>query len=405
MRFIITLLVVLLVIPSALAFDLDVVKTDPAPIVAGEYADITVIFENGVSENSDFDNLLIELEETRFILPVESTFTRLNNVGAGETVTGTIRAYFSEELPQGYINLVFLISSDTLTAEENVTVFIEDSQRTPELYVGAIQTSPSELLPDTENNKLTVTLQNLGDKDAELVRAELIPGSEEIKSSYSYSLIDSVASIAGGSEANLEFNIDLEENAKGVINSTLLLRYRAEKAIGNTYDIFEEELPLLVEVTDSPLLFVQEVKQLDGFAIGSTENKLRIVITNEGLEDAEEVRIRMVPDISYPFSFEQTTEYVTSRIEPGESAEVEFKVEVLGSGEARNYSTTVILESLVSDTRYTREDSVGIEVSEKRERDNSSFGTYFLGFIIVVSIILGYIIWRRNKKTQKKSKK
>lgn len=396
-KLLIVLFILLTSIISVNAINVDIIKTDPAPVVAGDYSDITIRLTNTGQGNEPLTNLDVDLEETDYIKSVEDSIEGINSVRSGETVTGTIRAYFEEDLPEGFINLNFIVTANDLELTEKISIYVEGSEDDPELLIGEINSLPSELLPDTDNNKLTVTIQNLGDKEAELIRAELVPNSENLKASNSFSLIDSISSLDSGEEANLEFKIDTQQEAKGIIQSTLKLRYRAEKSSGNNYEIYEKNLSLPIEIAPAPLLVVEDVEQVDDFKVGTTENRLRVTVRNDGEEAAEDVRIRITPDISYPFSFETLTEYISAEVAPGESAQVEYKVEVLSSASVRDFPTNVRLESLVSETRYVREDVITISTTEGVERDNTTIGFYFLGFVVLISLILGYLIWRKKK--------
>jgi len=43
----------------------------------------------------------------------------------------------------------------------------------PEILIGQITSVPNKMISDTTNNKITINIQNLGDKDAELVKSKL----------------------------------------------------------------------------------------------------------------------------------------------------------------------------------------------------------------------------------------
>lgn len=380
-------IVLLFLLPSALALDVELVKTNPAPIIAGEYADVTIRL-TGDSNSEDTGSIVIAIGENQFISPFTEPQS-VSKLGRAESITRTFRIFFSEDLNQGYIELPIDLVIDGIKQEVNLDVFVEGSKKNPEIHIGQIESTPQKLLPDTKNNKIQVTLQNLGEKDAELLTAELISNDKSIKPSNSFSFIDSVASLDDGSEEVLEFTMDIHEDATGKIPLTLRLRYRAQDSVGENYETFEKILSFFLPLSDAPLLKVTEIRQLDNFQVGSTENLIRVVITNEGVEEAKEVRARLVPDISYPFTFEQITQYVTSTIPPGASAEVEYKVEVLKSADVKNYTFSIVLESLVEDTRYSREDDMTIQVREKEGANKSQLAYVIVGAIIIVSIGLG----------------
>lgn len=397
------LLCIFLIMQTTFAITIELVKTNPSPIIAADYADITLRFINPIISNKDNNiknNIIINIEKTDYIMPIDNQI-KISKMNSGETITRTFRVFFSEDLEQGYINIPVMISIDGIKTKTDIKVFIEDSKRMPQIMLGQIQTTPNELLQDSDNNKLKIKLQNLGDKSAELIKAELIPLTDEITPSYSYSFEDSLSSIEGGSQGEVEFTIDVKENIQQEIPAQLKLRYRAQKAIGNTYETFDKIINFTIPITPAPYLVVEKVEQLTDFKIGTTENKLKITIKNQGTEDAKEVRVRVVPDISYPLIFEETTEYVSAKIKAGETASVLFKLEITKDGQVRDYNSIVILESLVEDSRYSREDTMSITTKEGNKTDKSTYGYIIVGAIIFVSIILGINTYRSRNKSKK----
>lgn len=384
----IALLVLLFLIPSVSALEVELLSTNPAPIEAGDYADITILFSKDATESSQQD-ILFKIERTPFITPISDGQVEINGLRFNDDVTRTFRVFFSEDLPEGFIDIQTELEIDGVVLQRDLPVFIQEERSNPELFIGSVETTPNELLPDTDDNELLVTVQNLGDKDAELVRAELVIEDPNINPAYAYSLVDSVSSIDAGTEAEMFFVIDLEEDAREPIAAELQVRYRAETNSGTSYETFEAYLPLVIPVQDAPFLEVVGFEQLDSFETKTTENRIRVAILNSGTEDAEEVRVRVLPDISYPFIFELTTEYVASKIEPGETAYVEFTMEILDA-QIREYPITLRLESLVGESRYAREDTMIVSPSEGRQIGTNNLGYILVGVALFAAIVLGY---------------
>ncbi len=392
MKRISVLLLAILLIPMSLALEVELLSTDPAPVNAGEYADLTFRFTKAATE-SFANDIVFEIEETQFVIPTENDIP-INGLTYNDFVTKTVRVFFSDSTPEGFLDVKTNIASGNTQLERDISVFIQEEQSNPELFVGSVRTTPRELLPDTDNNELLITLQNLGDKDAELVRAELIPQSNYAKPSYAYSLLDSVSNIRAGSEEELFFVLDLEEEVRKAIDARLELQYRAEKDSGSNYDTFSESISFIIPVQESPYLEVVDYEQKSSFATGSTENVIRVAIKNTGIEDAEEVRVRAIPDISVPFIFELTTEYVASEIEPNETAYVEFTMEVLDA-QIREYPITVRLEALVGETRYSREDFFVVTPTQGTSIGTSTIAFVVVGLAIVAAVILGLRMRRK----------
>jgi len=399
---IIKLLIVFIAMSLALvniySINVQVLNTNPAPIIAGEYSDVTLMFTNPSVDT--LTGLSIKIKPTNeFFTPSQYDFN-LANLYSKQSITRTFRVFFSENIPGGIIELPILISYGNLNLESSVKLSIQDVQSNPEILIGKLSSIPVELLPDSKNNKLIISLQNLGNKNAQLVTAKLIVNETKIIPSNSFSFRDSVSSINSGNQSTINFNLDVEKGVFGNVDAKLLLTYRAKKSINNSYKIFNKEIPFTIPIVNSPYLKIVKVEQLDPFTIGSTENRIRVTLKNIGKKEAKEVRIRVIQDSSYPFAYEKLTQYVTSKIDVGKEATIEFKLEVLSVAQDRIYPTTLLLESLVSQNRYVQEDSMDVKVIGSKKWTNFQKGYMVLALIFIVSIILGTFRILNRKKSK-----
>jgi hypothetical protein len=392
-------LAMIFAVQTAYSFDVTVISTDPAPLVAGDYGDITLRITNPFEETRK--NVEVSIPSTKDFKFLESDTLFLQEVYGKESITRTFRVFFSEDLPQGTITLPIEIRYDSLFTKEEIELYISNTLSNPEFFIGEISTTPSELLPDTNDNQLTITLQNLGDKDAELVSGIITTDETKIKASNSYSLQDSVSKIEAGNQKELTFTIDVEPSTYGEIPATLQLHYRAKDSVGNTYKTFNEKIPFTINIANAPDLVITNVEQLTPFTIGSSENILRLTIKNQGTKKAKEVRVRAVPDSSYPFSFEEFTQYTASSLDIGEETTVDFTIEVLSKADARDYPTTVLLESLVGESRYTQESDVTITTTGEEPKSTIGIGNSVIGIVFFFAILIGVMQFRKRKHSKK----
>jgi hypothetical protein len=385
------------------SFTVDVVSTNPAPVVAGDYADITLRFTNLGSTTgtlTQIKNVEFSIKESNFFLPLESEPAKFSVVNSQETITKTFRVFFSEDLGEGFINLPILISENGLKSEKDVTIYVEAVSRKPELLIGTIESSPSQLLRNSDDNVLKVNLLNLGDRDAELLSAKLIVSSDLITESHAFSMQDSLSSIEAGAEGVLEFDIDIDELVQsGVIDSSIELSYRSRTAVGNNYETIVESIDFNLPIDESPYLVIENVELLDSFTAGSVDNRVLISIKNEGDEEAEDVRVRISPDISFPLVFSQTTQYLSASLKPGESASLQFELEVVDGSVAREYISKVIITSMVGETRYSQDSTLSIITQESNKASEGSVGTILLVVVIIISLFIGFNVWRGKKKS------
>ena len=386
---------------SVSSIDVEVLDTNPSPIIADDYADITIriSIEDGISDLNAYSFVEYGVMKTRYINPYDD-YVKVENLNSGETHSRTFRVFFDEKIEEGNITLPIFVRSDRGEFVYEEEVFIEDSLNSPELYIGQIETNPNELLKDSLDNKLTISLQNLGEKDAELVRANLIINNENIEESFSYSLEDSLSEIENGGEESLEFTFDiLEEIEVDSLDSTLELRYRAKKSTSDNYEVYEKSIPFKIKLSKTPDIIPTKVEMIDDFKVGSVDNRVKIYIKNIGDKKAEEVRVRLFPDISYPFSFQKLSQYVSFSLDSNEETSIIFETEVFDTAEVRDYPIKILIESLVGDTRYSQEKQIVITTKENKSyitKDN-------LGYIIFTLVFLfgGYLGLRRFLNSKK----
>ena len=380
---------------SAFALDIDLLSTDPAPIVAGEYAELTVSFATESNQN-DRSNIEVSLEESNYISVITNAKT-YNQLRSGGQITTTFTIFVNENTPEGYIPITAVFKSNQGTETQNLEIYVDETKEDADLVIGDISSTPEYLLPDTTYNEITVTLFNLGDENAELISAKLIPLSTQIDESYAYSMLDSIASIDSGEEGDLTFTFDIKEEARGSIPAQLQLTYKEESVSGTNAEVTTKTLDMPLTLSDAPYLVITNVEQLSSFKPGTSENLLRMTIENQGEEKAREMRVRLYPDASYPFSFDKITQYVSATLEPGESTTVDIEIEVLKDAQIKDYSIPVELESIVGSARYERDDDVVVSIDSQPSKLFARPAFIILALVLIASGALAYRTYKQNK--------
>lgn len=384
----------LVALQTAAAIQVDLLSTDPAVPTAGDYADITFRVQSGINELVRED-VVITTVDNRYISKVSSP-KRLASLRPGDTATATFRVYIGEDTPEGDLNIQSLIIYDGQEIETNHELFVQQADRDVELVLGEIETTPNLLLQDTENNELRITLQNLGEKEAELVTSTLSFPSRYGSESSAFSLIDSAASIGPGEEEELVYTIDIEKGDFNRIPAQLELRYRERRDIGAGFDVREVTRSFDIPLDSSPFLEIINQEARTDMQAGSADNILRITIENSGEEEAEDVRIRLYPDISFPFIFDRTSFYIGAKIQPGETQDVDIRFEIMDDAQARDYEVFVELESLVETTRYEQDSVVTITPTPGAQGNTTQYALILIGLIVIASVAIA--IWRKRKK-------
>lgn len=350
-----------------------ILATDPAPVEPGEYADITVRLEASPGEQT-YDRVTLQPIQTDLITPISQP-KQYSSIQEGDTITATFTVYIEDNAPEGDLPFLVELASERSNQTFDERIRVTDTLDTPELRVGAAKTTPNEIIQDTDDNTVSLTLNNLGDENAEQVTTNLAE-TEYLKQSYAYSLEDTASSVEANSQTTFTYTFDVEEGRQEPIETELAVSYREEDD-----DIVETTLPVTIPVANAPYLKVTNVTT-DALTQGSVGNPVRVTVQNQGSADAEELRVRLFPDISYPFLFDTTTRYVASTLEPGDEATVEYTVEVLSDAKPRDYQITTEMESLVNTNRYERQDTVTIPVGSNEAQ---SYG--WLPYAIVAAIL------------------
>ncbi|WP_299371405.1 hypothetical protein [uncultured Kiloniella sp.] len=118
----------MLLISGAFAsFSVEVISTNPAPVTAGDYADITLRFTNvgSAEQTSEAKNVQFSIKETNLIKPLGNEDAFFSKVFAKESITRTFRVYFSEDLNEGFIEVPVLIKTDSINTEKKIKIYIE----------------------------------------------------------------------------------------------------------------------------------------------------------------------------------------------------------------------------------------------------------------------------------------
>ncbi len=390
----IVLMLVLTIIASNSVNAVEVIYSDPAPVRAGRYADITLQITIPDTFENARENVVYRIRETDDVRPVSGHEFRLSRVNPGQVFTRTFRVYLSENINTGYYPLELIENRDGQESRRSFDIFVEGRPDVPELKIGSARSTPSRLIRDTNDNILRVDLMNLGELDAELLTAELV-ADDSIEETFYGSLEDSLSSVLGGGSETLEFEFDIEDTNETRIDSYLDLSYRVD--IDNRYEIMEVQLPLEIRLGRTPRFEITSLESVNGIAVDSSDREIRVTIDNVGEEDGENVRFRLYPNPEAPFDFERTTIFVTSLIEPGESTSFIVPFDVLDDALVQEYSINAEFESVIGANRYKQKDRLDISVTSEAAPPIATYALFALIASLGVALIIGF--------TRKKSKK
>ncbi len=392
------MLLILIGMNLGFSISFQVLNSNPSPIQAGEYADITIRIDTFLGTDSkEIKNLKIYPKETEFIKPIPGNEINIAILNSGQSLTRTFRIYFNENIPSGNIPLTLIFEQDGTKFEQSQMIYVFGGNKKPEILIGSIKSIPDKLLEDTKSNKISIILQNLGDKSAELLIAEIKTNNSIIEESYYYSLRDSVSELKGAQQVELNFIFDILETDLKQIPVELFLRYRVKNVFNNSYSIVEEIIPFEIRLSKSPKYEIIEIEKENIFQAGSSGNNLKITIKNIGEEEGNTVRLRLYPDPSAPFDFERTSIFISSSIKTGEIASFIVPFDIINSAINQTYYINVELESLVGSNRYFQKERIEISVDKLASNNLSTYLYSLVIFSLFVALLIGIFYSRKNK--------
>jgi hypothetical protein len=252
--------------------------------------------------------------------------------------------------------------------------------------IGSLLSEPERLVSDSENSKLTLSLQNIGESTAKLVRAELML-PDGFTPSESYSDEYSVGNIEAESSGNAIFYIDIDKSVDtGEHLGTLKVFYKD----GNDDEYRRKTLQVRIPVRSSPLFDItgmETVPQEIGQGMQNVE--LRLDVMNSGSREAENVNIRVLKEATQPFDFDEKSNFV-GNLGPNETGQAVFHFDVDGTANLKKYIMDIEIRYTTDSTVNIANERISFEVT-KRLPDPTGMYIMIIIFLVVVGLIAWYI--------------
>ena len=398
-RFGFALLVLVLVtimgLVGAFATQVSVIASNPAPVIAGEYADITIQLTGTHRGAGDsVENATFFIKETAFIKPVPNQELVVQNFYQNQVLTRTFRVYFANDIPPGRIPITIVQQMPRLTTEYQTSLLVQGAQVQPTLRVGEMRSIPTSLIADTTDNQATFVLQNLGDREAQLLKLTLV--SSYLEESYMGSLQTSLAKLEGGSQVDVLFDFDIVANTPSSIPATLVAEYRVRNQLDTNYEMRRDEIPLSLTLANTPY-FTIESESVKPLQVGKSNQQLLVTVSNTNERRAESVRVRLFPDPSAPLDFEKTTFFVTPLMEKDETSTFIIGFDVMDSALLQDYRVRAEVESVVGQNRYVQTEQIVFSIEREKASTVAQNGLVLAIVFIVVAIIIGFLYVKRRK--------
>jgi len=354
------------------------ITTDPAPLEAGDDADLDFKIRNtgtGVAED-----ITITINDS-YPFTVKPGRDRTRTTGDIQPLS---EYYVSTEIlvadgaPDGVNTLPITISNDEFATTKELRLDVE--QDTADLQLANIQTTPSQLTPDMDDVTLSFDVVNQGETAAEntVMNIDLPTGFQEVST---FSTRDSLGMIQPGEQKTASFTADITDAARsGDVSLPITVRYGEDNAQ------YEVEDQLTVYLAGRPDL--QLTDAVGALKAGET-NTVRLNITNKGGEEAEAARVRAVEASDLPLEFESASQYLGT-VEPGVDTTAIFDVTVDSDAPAKQYLLDFQLRGVNDETVHINEITVPQDV-QRNNGESSTPWTYIVIGGILLSLAAYYL--------------
>ena len=370
---------------------------DPDPADSGKYLDLrwrVVVTKIGT------------IDDLEFYLDADYPFL----FEAGDSPKKSLgKVVPSNEMEEYYVlHYKLKVADDALKGEHNVslrwndgsggytekyfTLYVDPNK--PDFTIGALRTSPERLVQDTDEALLKVDIANIGNEDAENVKAALaLPVGFD--ASYAYSGEDALGTINEGESKTAHFYIDTAEGLQpGEYNATITLTYKEDDDEDNQYRT--KLLPLKIPIKGSPYLVIESVETSPTEAYPGTHVNLLINVKNTGSEEVDAASLRVFKDSTQPFDFDEKSDFI-GKLKPGESGEALIRLQVKEDAPPKNYLLDVELRGVETnkDTVVLFSRTAPLIVYPAKQSSTSLLLS--IGIIIAVAVVIAWYCIKRKK--------
>lgn len=371
----------------ACAVDIKLLNTDPYPLESGELGKIRIKLTaknlpDGIKRDSGFKRMNIEFVDTSIKLVDESrrsqTFVLKEShsqnyyqVAEYEVMVGNV--------PEGGIPVQFKISGDE---EEKQRVHVPVTDNSPEFAVGHVISSPDDLYPDSENNKLKVQVTNIGDDMAKNVNARI--NSSAFVPSGSLSNYYGLGGLDESETKEAEFYVDVPEKVKpGEYDFYVRVKSKDKTQTIEIPFVILGKPDFKIETINNP-----PVKQ-------GEKSNFKFMLKNSGNKEAESVSVDIIKDNNVGIEFERYTDFVGDLM-PKATGEVYFPFSVQEAAAKKN-QVTLSVRYVFEDEVKTKDIPVNINVLKKGTPFYEDPGILTAVLILVVlAVIIGRMILQRR---------
>ncbi|MCF7861038.1 COG1361 S-layer family protein [Candidatus Woesearchaeota archaeon] len=398
------LLMAILSISTAYAIDVSVNDYDPKPAEAGKAVNVWFKIQNsGDDAVSDITLEIIPKDSLR-LTTGENALKNIGVLAGRSSQTVQYRMIVNSDAFEGTHNIEARIKKGASAASKtDLSIEVtEKDLKDVNLAIGDIESDPSRIKPGDEDVKLDVVLQNLGDGNAQGVKAEITGLSDGITLSESYSGTSLLGNIEADSMSTATFYLDISESVEpGVHKAYVTVSYKYKPDLEEDDYLFEEKkIPLDIAIKPVPLYNISSVELFPSvLTAGDDDVSLRITVKNIGNEEGEAVRIKVYGKTEQPFRFMESSDFIAPSLGPGEEGQGTFVFDVDDDANLQEYYLDIEIKNVVNNDVLTY--SKKIPVSVTNSKPDNPWPLVIAG-VVVIAVILVYMFIRKVKGSKQK---
>jgi hypothetical protein len=361
------------------------INSDPVPLQSGEDGDLTFkIINNGDVEAENVEVQLLDNYPFE-VKPDRKRNYSLGTLNQGQEYQISTEVQVAEDAPDGSNNFRAKITNGEFTRTVNIPVEVQSENI--DLNLANLNTQPGQLMPDTENNVMTVEVVNNGEKTAENTVLELdLPDYFERTSSFSSR--QALGNVAPGQVKPAEFNFDITEEApSGLTSVEGALSYTS----GDSDSEVTEDVSFDLNLEGRPQFEITEVES--DLQTGST-GELRLTVQNTGDDESSSTRIRVLDSSDQPFTYDSSSQYIGT-LEPNQTGTAVFEVDTESSASAKEYLIDFEVRGVKGTEVFVEDSTVQASVSNG---DSESTPVVPIVAILAALCIAGFIFRDRIRK-------
>lgn len=409
MRQIILLIAVLLfvaavwVAPASAAANANIVITEvtPTDLSPGDIKEITLTVKNQGGRDARHITMNFQNSDYLSLIGASTVYISSINAWCSKEVPITIKA--EDEITDGayaiqivvtfdeyYFNASMGYVTDPMPPTNIAIVF--NVEGTTTLEVADVATDPLELREDSENNNITVLIDNSGSTKARSVSVRMDTSSPFVDA-YSGSTSDFTEDIQARSSHRFVFALDIEDGAEeGSYTIPLTIEY-----IGEDTQKFSLKKSITLKISPQADFMVGKATTNPAMITGGTEFRINIPVKNIGNKDAESVKVILKTKSYFTGA---KTDYLGD-IEAGSEKIATFELEADRDTIPDNYETDIKIIWADGDERLETIKSFRLVVESTDmagEGLNLGIIPIAAGAGLLMAVIIGAFIYFKRKK-------